>query len=62
MEAYGKELILDLHHCDPATFTRDSIGRYFAELCELNESHTWGTTWKRPALSRVFTRGYLPDR
>ncbi len=35
MTPYGKELILDLHDCDPVTFTRDSIARYFAELCDL---------------------------
>ncbi len=35
MKKYGVELILDLHGCDPSTFTRDSIGRYFERLCEL---------------------------
>lgn len=35
MLAYGKELILDLHKCDPATFTRTSIAEYFRQLCEL---------------------------
>lgn len=35
MKNYGKELILDLHECDPATFTRKSIQGYFEELCEL---------------------------
>ncbi len=32
---YGKELILDLHDCDSATFNRGSINRYFTELCDL---------------------------
>jgi S-adenosylmethionine/arginine decarboxylase-like enzyme len=32
---YGTELILDLHSCDPESFTRPSIESYFAELCEL---------------------------
>ena len=32
---YGKELILDLHNCDPLTFTRASIERYFVQLCDL---------------------------
>ena len=31
---YGKELILDLHDCDPSTFTRESIEEYFKRLCE----------------------------
>ena len=35
MKAYGKELILDLHGCDASRFTRESIERYFTELCEL---------------------------
>ena len=34
-EPYGKELILDLGNCDIETFTRESIGNYFDELCEL---------------------------
>ncbi len=43
---YGKELILDLHGCNLSTFNRDSINRYFTELCELIdmqrcEVHFW---------------------
>ncbi|MCZ6655105.1 MAG: S-adenosylmethionine decarboxylase [Planctomycetota bacterium] len=34
-EAYGKELILDLHGCDVSKFTRGSVERYFKDLCEL---------------------------
>ena len=34
MKAYGKELILDLHECDPSTFTRESIENFFTQLCE----------------------------
>ena len=30
---YGRELILDLHDCNPATFNRYSIEQYFVELC-----------------------------
>lgn len=32
---YGQELLLDLHNCEAATFTRDSIVAYFAKLCDL---------------------------
>lgn len=32
---YGKELILDLHNCNSATFTRKSIESYFKALCDL---------------------------
>lgn len=35
VEPYGKELILDLSGCDITTFTRESIGNYFDELCKL---------------------------
>lgn len=34
-ESYGQELILDLSNCDVETFTRESIGNYFDQLCEL---------------------------
>ena len=34
-EAYGLELILDLHDCDASQFTRASIEKFFSELCEL---------------------------
>ena len=32
---YGTELILDLHECDASRFTRESIERFFENLCEL---------------------------
>lgn len=43
---YGFELILDLHGCNPATFTRTHLDRYFTELCrrismEKCEVHFW---------------------
>lgn len=46
MKGYGKELILDLHDCDPTTFNRDSITEYFDELCllidmEACDLHFW---------------------
>ena len=31
---YGYELILDLHNCDPETFDRNSLKKYFKELCK----------------------------
>ena len=31
---YGHELILDVHGCDVATFTRESIDGYFEKLCQ----------------------------
>lgn len=35
MTNYGKELVLDLHECDPTTFNRPYITNYFKTLCEL---------------------------
>ena len=32
---YGAELILDLHGCNPGTFTRASLDDYFTKLCDL---------------------------
>ncbi len=33
--SYGFELILDLHGCDVSTFTRESIQKYYEDLCDL---------------------------
>jgi len=43
---YGYELVLDLHGCDPTTFSRASLDGFFTELCELIdmqrcEVHYW---------------------
>ncbi len=32
---YGLELILDLHACDPSSFTRPAIEQFLVELCKL---------------------------
>ena len=32
--AYGQELILDLHGCDPARFTRKQIERFCEAICK----------------------------
>jgi S-adenosylmethionine/arginine decarboxylase-like enzyme len=45
-EPYGKELIIDLRDCNTETFTRESIGKFFDELCELidmqaEDRHFW---------------------
>ena len=34
MKPYGKELILDMHLCDPKTMNRDIITKYFKSLCK----------------------------
>ena len=31
---YGKEVILDLHNCNPAKFNRRDIKRFFVDLCD----------------------------
>jgi len=45
-EPYGQELILDLHNCDTARFTRLDIEQFCTALCELIdmepcELHFW---------------------
>ena len=42
---YGKELILDLHECDPDTFTRKSIENYFKKLCNLIDMERCEMYW-----------------
>ena len=34
---YGVELILDVHGCDPETFTRKHLDDFFTRLCDLIE-------------------------
>ena len=42
---YGKELILDLHDCNPDKFTRASIKKYFEELCRLIDMERCKLSW-----------------
>lgn len=49
MEGFGKELILDLHNCDPNLFTRGAIKKFFLALCdvinmEACDVHFWDYT------------------
>ena len=46
MKNYGKELILDLHGCDPQRFTRKNIKKFLVNLCllidmERQDLHWW---------------------
>ena len=34
MKNYGKELILDLHDCNPDKFTRKALKKFFKMLCK----------------------------
>ncbi len=45
MKHYGKELILDIHNCNPSTFNRKSIRNYFKELCDLIDMERCKLTW-----------------
>ena len=52
--AYGMELVMDLYGCDPTTFTRDSLGAYFDEVCALigvipEQRHFWDDLNVAPA-------------
>ena len=42
---YGKELIIDLHNCDPKTFTRNRIKKYFVEVCKLIDMERCKLCW-----------------
>ena len=42
---YGKEFIMDLHECDPKTFTRKSIEHYFEEVCKLIDMKRIKLVW-----------------
>lgn len=45
MKNYGTELILDLHECDPNTFNRKDIKKYFVELCKLIDMERAKLSW-----------------
>ena len=63
--AYGFELILDLHGCDTATFTRASLRGYFESLCRAIDMqpcalHFWDDEGLPPEDQQTFpphTRG-----
>ena len=44
-ESYGKELILDLHDCNPKRFNRATLRKYFRQLCELIEMQRCELFW-----------------
>lgn len=45
MKTYGKELILDLHDCNPKKFTRYYIKKFFDTLCEEIEMEACRVAW-----------------
>ncbi len=45
MKNYGKELILDLHECNPKYFTRKYLKLFFKELCELIDMERCKLCW-----------------
>ena len=45
MPDYGKELILDLHECNPERFTRRFIKSYFKKVCDLTHMQRCKLTW-----------------
>lgn len=42
---YGKELIIDLHDCDPNLFNRKHIKKFFVALCDLIEMERCKLSW-----------------
>lgn len=45
MKNYGKELILDIHNCDTSKFNRNSLKKYFKELCLLIDMQRAKLCW-----------------
>lgn len=45
MKEYGKELVLDLHKCDPETFNREDIDEYLIELNNELQINPQSTYW-----------------
>ena len=45
MKNYGKELILDLHNCNPKKFNRENLKKYFKELCDLIDMKRCKLVW-----------------
>lgn len=45
MDDYGKEVIIDLHNCNPDTFTRNSIRNYFKFICYKIDMERCKLTW-----------------
>ena len=45
IKPYGKELILDLHNCDPKRFNRAMIRKFFRELCKLIDMQRCELFW-----------------
>ena len=44
-KSYGKEVILDLHNCNPQKFRRKSIRAFFIGLCDLIEMERCELFW-----------------
>lgn len=42
---YGKEIIMDLHDCNPNRFTREIIKEYFEEVCYLIDMERCKLCW-----------------
>lgn len=45
MENYGKELILDLHECNPEKFTRNRLRQFFQQLCNKIDMEACKIAW-----------------
>jgi len=42
---YGKEIIIDLHNCNPNKFTRKNITYYFKKICRLVDMERCKLCW-----------------
>lgn len=42
---FGKELIIDMHNCNPKLFTRRHIRNYFKEVCDITDMVRCKLSW-----------------
>ena len=54
---YGKELILDMHNCNPKKFTRYQINKFFKKLCiEINMEACKVSWWDYKNYSKEYEK------
>jgi S-adenosylmethionine/arginine decarboxylase-like enzyme len=44
-KSYGRELVLDLHNCNPRKFARAYLRKYFRDLCKLIDMERCKLVW-----------------
>ncbi len=44
-DVYGKELIMDIHDCDPGMFTRKALRKYLKQVCAIMKMERADLQW-----------------